>query len=152
MFALELEGINPLDNVKVTSERLAQLQKATEQDPTMQSLKNTILIGWPDVRDKVPIAIRDYWHFREELTLHNGILFKNQRIIIPRALRSEVIARLHSSHQGIKACSRKARDRVYWPAMNHDIENAVKACQVCSEYQPSNPSMPMQSHEIPDRP
>ena len=35
VFALELEGINPLDNVKITSERLAQLQKATEQDPIM---------------------------------------------------------------------------------------------------------------------
>jgi hypothetical protein len=77
VFALELEGINPLDNAKITSERLAQLQKATGQDPTMQSLKNTILIGWPDVRDQVPTGIRDYWNFREELTLHNGILFKN---------------------------------------------------------------------------
>ena len=45
VFALELEEINLLNNVKITSERLAQLQKATEQDPIMQSLKNTILIG-----------------------------------------------------------------------------------------------------------
>ena len=36
VFALELEEIN----------LLAQLQKATEQDPIMQSLKNSILIGW----------------------------------------------------------------------------------------------------------
>ena len=36
VFALELEEINPLNNVKITSERLAQLQKATEQDSIMQ--------------------------------------------------------------------------------------------------------------------
>ena len=130
VFALELEEINLLNNVKITSERLAQLQKATEQDPIMQSLKNTILIGWPDTR----------------------VLFKNQRIIIPQALRSEVIARLHSSHQGIEACLRKARERVFWPAMQHDVRNAVLTCQVCAEFQPNNSSMPMQSHEIPDRP
>ena len=80
------------------------------------------------------------------------MLFKNQRIIIPQALRSEVIARLHSSHQGIEACLRKARDRVFWPAMQHDVRNAVLTCQMCAEFQPNNSSMPMQSHEIPDRP
>ena len=37
VFALELEEINPLDTVKITSERLAQLQKATEHDPVMQT-------------------------------------------------------------------------------------------------------------------
>lgn len=118
----------------------------------MQSLKNTILIGWPDTRREVPTPIQDYWNYREELTLYNGVLFKNQRIIIPQVLRSEVIARLHSSHQGIEAHLRKARDRVFWPAMQHDVRNAVLTCQVCAEFQPNNPSTPMQSPEIPDRP
>ena len=35
VFPLELEGIGPLNTVKISSERLAQLQKATEQDPVM---------------------------------------------------------------------------------------------------------------------
>ena len=152
VFALELEEINPLNTVKITSERLAQLQKATEHDPVMQTLKSTILLGWPDTRDQVPIPIRDYWNFREDLTLHNGILFKSHRVIIPRALRPEVISRLHSSHLGIEACLRKARDRVYWPAMNSDIKEAVTKCQVCAEYQASNPHQPLQTHKIPDRP
>ena len=91
VFALELEEIN----------LLAQLQKATEQDPIMQSLKNSILIGWPDTREEVSTPIQDYWNYREELTLYKGVLFNNQRIIIPQALRSEVVAKLHSSHQGI---------------------------------------------------
>ena len=152
VFALELEEINPLEAVKITSERLAQLQKATEQDPVMQTLKSTILVGWPDTREQVPISIREYWNFKEDLTLHNGILFKSQRIIIPRALRPEMISRLHSSHLGIEACLRKARDRVYWPAMNSDIKEAVTKCEVCAEYQASNPQQPLQTHKIPDRP
>ena len=152
VFALELEEINPLEAVKITSERLAQLQKATEQDPVMQTLKSTILVGWPDTREQVPISIREYWNFKEDLTLHNGILFKSQRIIIPRALRPEMISQLHSSHLGIEACLRKARDRVYWPAMNSDIKEAVTKCEVCAEYQASNPQQPLQTHKIPDRP
>ena len=71
------------------------------QDPIMQSLKNSILIGWPDTREEVSTPIQDYWNYREELTLYRGVLFNNQRIIIPQALRSEVVATLHSSQQGI---------------------------------------------------
>ena len=149
VFALELEEINPLDTVKITSERLSQLQKATEQDPVMQALKSTILIGWPDTKEQVPLTVRDYWNFREELTLHNGVLFKNQRIIIPHSLRSEMLARLHSSHLGIEACLRKARDRIYWPDMTTHIKEAVAKCEVCAEYQTANPQQPMQTHKIP---
>ena len=68
VFALELEEINQLNNVKITSERLGQLQKATEQEPIMQSLKNTILIGWPDTREEVPTPIKDYWKFQSATT------------------------------------------------------------------------------------
>lgn len=53
VFALEPEGIGPLNTVKISSERLAQLQKPTEQDPVMQTLKTTILMGWPTEREEV---------------------------------------------------------------------------------------------------
>ena len=60
VFALELEGIGPLNTVKISSERLAQLQKATEQDPVRQTLKTTILMGWPTEREEVPVHIREF--------------------------------------------------------------------------------------------
>lgn len=151
MFALELQEINPLDTVKITKERLSQLQTATEHDPVMQALKNTFLIGWPDTKEQVPLTVRDYWNFRKELTLHNGVLFKNQRIIIPHSLRSEMLARLHSSHLGIEAGLRKARDRIYWPNMTTHIKEAVAKCEVCAEYQTANQQQPMQTHKIPER-
>ena len=151
VFALELEEINPLDTVKITSERLSQLQKGTEQDPVMQALKNTILIGWPDTKEQVPQIVRDYWNFRKELTLHYGVLFKNQRIIIPHSLRSEMLARLHSSHLGIETCLRKARDRIYWPNMTTHIKETVVKSEVCAEYQTANQQQPMQTHKIPER-
>ena len=152
VFAVEVEGMGPLNSVKISSERLAQLQKATEQDPIMQTLKTTILVGWPEHREQTPVHIREYWNYREELTLHNGVLFKNQKVIIPKAMRPEMISRIHSSHLGIESCLRKARDLVFWPSMNSEIKEAVIKCSVCAEYQAKNPKQPMQSHSIPDRP
>ena len=68
VFALELEARNPFDTIKISIERLPQLQKATEQDPVMQTLKTTILIGRPERREEVPLQIREYWNYREEQT------------------------------------------------------------------------------------
>ena len=36
--------------------------------------------------------------------------------------------------------------------MNSDIKEAVAKCDVCAEYQASNPQQPLQTHKIPDRP
>ena len=130
VFALEVETLNPLESLTVSSERLAQLQKATEQDTVLQTLKTTVLVGWPEQKSQVPIPIRDYWNYRDEISLHNGILFTRQRIIIPKTIRPEIIARSHSSHLGIESCLRKARDSVFWPGMSSEIKEAVNKLNI----------------------
>ena len=99
VFVLEVEAFNPFVSLTVSSERLAQLQKATEQDPVLKTLKTTVLVGWPEQRSETPFQIREYWTCREEISLHNGILFKSQRIIIPKALRPEITKRRTPKNQ-----------------------------------------------------
>ena len=152
VFALELEEMMPFTSIKVSPERLVQLQMATAQDPVLQTLKNTVLTGWPDQRKHAPLNIQDYWNYRDEISIHNGILFKNMRIIVPRVLRSEMLAKIHSSHLGIESCLRKAKDLVFWPCMHADIKDVVDKCTICAEFQARNAKEPMQSREVPDRP
>ena len=109
-------------------------------------------MGWPTEREEVPVHIREFWTYRDELTLHNGVLFQNQSLIIPKALRTGVTSRIHSSHLGIEACLQKARDLVFWPLMNAEIKEAVTNRSICAEFQAKQQKQPMQSHEIPDRP
>ena len=111
-----------------------------------------MLVGWPEQKSQVPIPIRDYWNYREEISLHNGILFKRRRIIISKTIRPEIIARSHSSHLGIESRLRKARDSVFWPGMSSDIKEAISQCSVCAEFQTRNPKEPMQTSKVPDRP
>ena len=95
VFVLELESLNPFDSIKVAPERLTQLQKATAQDLALETLKTTVVAGWPEKKEQVPIQVRDFWNYREEISLHNGILFKNQRVIVPKAMRPEILSRIH---------------------------------------------------------
>ena len=155
VFSLEIEDTSPMHALRITpemTERLHRLQQCTGQDEGLQTLKTTILTGWPEHREHVPLNIREYWNYREEVALHNGVLFKSHRVIIPKVMRPEIMSRIHSSHLGVEACLRKARDSVFWPNMNAEVKEKVKQCSVYNEFQAKNPKEPMQSHPIPDRP
>ena len=77
VFALEVENLNPFDAIKFSPGRLEQLQTCTAQDPVLLTLKTTVITGWPEVKEQVPIPIRDYWLYRDKISVHNRVLFKN---------------------------------------------------------------------------
>ncbi|XP_048251821.1 uncharacterized protein K02A2.6-like [Haliotis rufescens] len=152
-FISELENINAAECITVTDQRLDQIQRLTQQDVNLQTLKSTILAGWPKQREDTPVCVRDYWTFREEMSVQNGVLFKGSRIVNPPAMRSEMLQRLHGSHLEAEACIQsRARDVVYWPNMTVDIKDHVGQCTVCSEMRPKQQKETLVSHEVPERP
>ncbi|KAK3710878.1 hypothetical protein QZH41_014864 [Actinostola sp. cb2023] len=152
VFTIELDSTDPYEFIQVKPKRLAHLQKCTGQDPVLQTLKDTVLAGWPERREQAPEHISDYWNYRDEITVHNGVLFKSQRVIIPRVMRANTLSRIHSSHLGAESCLRKARDIVFWPGMTSDVKETVAKCSVCADYQAKNAKQPMQTQPVPDRP
>ncbi|CAB4034557.1 Hypothetical predicted protein, partial [Paramuricea clavata] len=67
-------------------------------------------------------------------------------------MRGKMLERIHESHMGIEKSKRRARDIMFWPRMNEQIEAVVSKCQTCQEYQMSNPKEPMVQGTIPSRP
>ena len=128
------------------------IRTATESDPVMKELKTTIREGWPENKDLLLARIRDYFPFREELTLQNGLVFKGERLVVPECARKEMKARIHASHIGIQGCLRRAREVLYWPGMNRDTENCIAQCNVCNSQPREQTKEPMICHEIPTGP
>ena len=108
-----MEEIDMVEVLPITAERLAHLREKTEQDESLQKLKHVIKVGWPDNKDEVPTEIRNYFHFKEELTIQDGIIFKGNRVIVPVALRPVMVKKVHSSHIVIEGCFQKARDVLF---------------------------------------
>ena len=87
---------------------------------------------------------------REKISVEtDGVLFKGSRVVIPQILRPEVKSRIHSSHLGVEACLRKARDTVFWPGMDAEVRDQIQQCLICNEFQAKNQKLPMQSHQLP---
>ena len=47
---------------------------------------------------------------------------------------------------------KSARQSVFWPGLNNQIEQMIRQCETCVKYLPSNVKEPLQPHEIPTRP
>ena len=111
----EVESIHTVNHLAISQERLAEIQKETLNDPSLQRLKETIIKGWPNNKAKVAEDIQQYFSIRDELSVQDEIVFKGQRCIIPKSLRKTIKLKLHRSHGGIQSCLRRAREVVYWP-------------------------------------
>ena len=111
-----------MSNFPATDDMMARLRMATEEDESLRQLKKTVLSGWPDTKRETPVKIREYWHCREEISEIDGILLKNEKIVIPSSFRPEMLEKIHAGHMGTEKCKKRARDVLYWPGMNSQIE------------------------------
>ncbi len=150
----ELEGYvhTVVNRIPASAEGLEEIRKETASDETMKTLTATIRRGWPESRKQVPNDIQDFWNYRDELSEVEGILLKQDKIIIPPNLRVKMLEKIHQSHFGMEKCKRRARDIMFWPRMNEQIGTVVSKCDTCQEYQMSNPKEPMVQAPIPSRP
>ena len=148
----EAEEINMLHYLPVREDTLRRIQECTHEDLVLKALANVIKQGWPESKPRLPPELQDYFPFKEELTLQNGVIFKGNRVVIPLEMRDELKRKLHSSHLGIQACQRRAREAFYWPGMYTEIEEHISKCPVCNAYQHKQQKEPMIQHPVPARP
>ena len=148
----EISTINQLQYVNMSDGTSQQVKACTSSDATLQCLMNTVMTGWPDTRDHVPVSIREYWTYREDITVQDGVMFKGMRVIIPQAMRAQMVARAHSSHLGVDACVRRAREVLFWPGMAQDIRDKIQTCDVCNDFAAKQQKEPLMTHKIPETP
>ena len=76
----------------------------------------------------------------ESLYSAGGVLFYQDRVVVPPSLRHRV---LHAAHQGTSSMEQGARAIVYWPGMSQDIRNTREGCPDCSRNAPSQAATPL---------
>ena len=110
--ATEFEVIHAVQYLPMRDDVIQDIRDSTEQDSTLQVVKSVIQQGWPHKCD-VPHPAMPYYHFRDELAVTDGLLFRGERLVIPHAMRSQIKKDIHLRHSGIEGCLRRAREYVY---------------------------------------
>ncbi|MGH0170178.1 UNVERIFIED_CONTAM: hypothetical protein FKN15_058554 [Acipenser sinensis] len=141
-----------LTNIPVSEQKLEEIKSETEKDNTLISLRTIIQNGWPNNKGEAPMAVQDYWNNRDELSETDGLLMKNDKLIIPASMRQEMLKRIHLGHLGIEKCKLRAREVMFWTGMSGDIEDTVSRCDICLQHRNSQQKETLVPHEIPERP
>lgn len=72
-----------IENLPASPTKLQQIRNETANDPTLSKLFDVIHQGWPATREKCSNALQN---FHEELTIENGLILKQERIVMPNTL------------------------------------------------------------------
>ena len=81
--------------------KVKELRTEASTDPEQKALRTFVETGWPNDKASVPVFIHPYWSVRHELTIHDGLFFKQDRVvIIPSSLRSNILRKLYTAHRG----------------------------------------------------
>ena len=122
------------NQLSARSDSLNQIRIATQGDDELALIKHTIMHGWPSTIREVPSKIQSYWTFREELTIEDGIILKGTQIVIPHKKHQATLQLIHEGHLGLGKRKLRAKDTVYWPGLNDQLEKLILNCELCLKY------------------
>ncbi|XP_045445826.1 uncharacterized protein K02A2.6-like [Melitaea cinxia] len=135
-------------NLAISQEYKNKILIATNSDKDLQKLKKYCLEGWPVSKNKMDPLLKYYWNIQGEIHIINDLLFKGDKLIIPKSMQSEMLRKVHEGHQGINKSLNLARSIIFWPNMSADIKNLVDQCLICAKFKPNNQQEPLQSYDI----
>lgn len=121
-------------------------------DKTCIDLVQIIENGFPASRTDVPDHLKPFWNMRHNLYQVESVPFLDHKMLIPHALRTEVLESLHSAHQGEIGMKNSARQRFFWPGMDAHIAQKRAQCRTCAGMSPSQPREPMMDTPTPEFP
>ena len=139
-----------IKSLPASSMYITQLKEQLKTDSICSEVMSFSQRGWPDY-SHLTGPIKTYWPHRDTLTVHDELLLKGTRLVIPTTMRNSVLVALHEGHQGMSRCRERARETVWWPGLSSQINELVKNCTICIKER-ANPVEPLMPSELPERP
>ena len=139
-----------VEALPASADRLAQIATAQSTDPILQQVTKYCQEGWP-AKYLIKGPLKPYWCVRSEFSLHNRLLMRADRIVIPTCLQQDMLSRIHQGHQGIVKCRLRARTSVWWPGISKQINEMIQNCETCCQNFQIR-SEPMIPTTLPQRP
>lgn len=123
------------DALPITCERI---RTATLCDVTLKKVSSCIQrSNWPKSLIDRDADVRAFNVMKNSLCVENDVIVLQRdgsaRVVIPLALRDNVLTLLHEGHWGITRMKQMARRYVWWPNISSDIEMLVQRCEQCRQ-------------------
>ena len=88
----------------VSDSKLEQIKTETQRDVVLKAAYDYTTKGWPQYKQDVALAARELFDTKHELSTHEGLLLRGDKIVIPYKLRESTLESIHEGHLGITKC------------------------------------------------
>ena len=129
-----------------------EIDKLSAPDPVLKELRQLVESGVSTDAEDWPRHLRSYHVKDADYTVMGHTVLINGKAIVPAALRSEMLAALHRSHSGVTFMQARAREALFWPGMNSDIQRTRDECETCRQIAPSQAATPPKPLPVPEYP
>ena len=147
---VELSATEAVANLPASAQKIDLYKQKQHDDPTCREIAQYCQQKWPS-KNEITSHMKPYWVVRNALTVNQGLLLYNCRIVVPVSLQKETLGKIHQGHQGIERCRLLAQNSVWWPGLYRDIQETVRKCSVCAKlHTPSKE--PLIPSVLPERP
>ena len=82
-------------NIPASKTKMEEFQDSTCRDIILQELAKTVHKGWPREHKDCPEILHPYWTYRVCISPETGLLFKDNRLIVPEAERDQILELMH---------------------------------------------------------
>ena len=101
--------------------------------------------------------LKAFYKARDRLSVVDGLVCYSYdggplRLVVPAGLQPQVAQNLHAAHQGKEGMVRRAREAVYWPGFESDVEFHRVHCNECCLKAPTQPAEPAIMTKPPEYP
>ena len=104
---------------------VGRILEETQKDPKMQKIAKRIAKADREKhrRDR---DVEPFIHVKDVLSVAEGLIFREQRIVLPEALQRKVVKVLHKlGHLGKTKTKQMLREKYWFPRMNSMIGTAI---------------------------
>lgn len=126
------------------------VSKKTQEDEVLKNVYGYIINGWPSVITRS--EEKPYFYRKDTLTIDRGCILYNHRVVIPKALRQQVLGELHEGHLGVVKMKNISRNYVYWPQLDNEIESLCRECSACLQQRDAPARAQLHPWAFPTRP
>lgn len=89
-----------MESLPVSPTDIENLREQLKADSVCSHVMTLCTEEWPAHAKQEPV-LKSYWPERATLTVKDGLLLKKTWLLIPSAMRNDVLAKLHKGHQGV---------------------------------------------------
>ena len=92
-------------------------------------------------------------HVKQELSVAEGLIIRERRIVLPPALQRKVVKLGHSlGHLGKTKTKQMPKEKYWFPLMNSMLDTAIDQCYECQVTKKGERGEPIKVTSIPNRP